>query len=88
MQDLRPSAESTEEADAGHEGPLQELRRHQVENDTMSLGIEDGFNFAMGEWLAEVTRLLIGGGIVLMIAGVIFGGICIYEWWCDRRMKE
>ena len=35
MQDLRPSAESTEEADAGHEGPLQELRRHQVENGTM-----------------------------------------------------
>ena len=37
MQDLRPSAESAQEADAGHEGPLQELRRHQVENDTMTL---------------------------------------------------
>lgn len=54
----------------------------------MSLGIEDGFNFAMGEWLAEVTRLLIGGAIVLVITGVIFVGIGIYEWWCDRRMKE
>lgn len=54
----------------------------------MSLGIEDGFNFAMGEWLAEVTRLLIGGAIALVICGVVIGGICVYEWWCDRRYKE
>ena len=35
MQDLWPSAEGTQEADAGIEGTLQELRRHQVEDDTM-----------------------------------------------------
>lgn len=59
-----------------------------MEDDRMSLGIEDGFNFAMGEWLAEVTRLLIGGAIALVITGVVIGGICVYEWWCDRRLKE
>lgn len=35
MQDLRPSAEGAQEADAGHESTLQELRRHQVEDGTM-----------------------------------------------------
>lgn len=54
----------------------------------MTLGIEDGFNFAMGEWLAEVTRLLIGGAIFLVIGAVIYGGVCLYEWWYDRRMKK
>lgn len=54
----------------------------------MSLGIEDGFNFAMGQWLAEVTRLIVGGAIFLAIAAVIYGGICLYEWWCDRRMRH
>lgn len=53
----------------------------------MSLGIEDGFNFAMGEWLAEVVRLLIGGAIALVLTGVIIGGLCICEWWYDRRTK-
>lgn len=54
----------------------------------MSLEVSDGFNFAMGEWLADVTRLLIGGTIILAIAAVIYGGLCLYEWWCDRRTKE
>ena len=53
----------------------------------MSLGIEDGFNFAMGEWLAELTRLVIGGIAALVITGVIIGGLTIYDWWYDRRMK-
>ncbi len=51
----------------------------------MSLGIEDGFNFAMGQWLAEVTRLVIGGAIALVLTGVIIGGLWICEWLYDRR---
>lgn len=54
----------------------------------MTLGIEDGFNFAMGEWLAELTRLIIGGVALLVIAGVIFGGLSLYEWWHYKRDKE
>lgn len=54
----------------------------------MSLGIEDGFNFAMGEWLVGVTRLLIGCGGILLIAGVFFGGISVYEWYANRRMRK
>ncbi len=54
----------------------------------MSLEISDGFAFAMGQWLADTAILLIGGAAALLIGGLIYGGACIYEWWCDRRMKE
>lgn len=54
----------------------------------MTLEISDGFNFAMGEWLAEMTRLLIGGTALLLIAGVLYGGACLYEWLYERRQKK
>lgn len=54
----------------------------------MTLEISDGFNFAMGEWLAEMVRLLIGGAAFLVIAGVIYGSACLYEWFYERRMRK
>lgn len=54
----------------------------------MNLEVSDGFNFAMGQWLAEVTRLLIGGAAFLVIAGVVYGGVCLYEWWYERRLRK
>ena len=54
----------------------------------MSLGIEDGFNFTIGEWMADMTLFLISCGITLLIGGVIYGIGCLYEWWYDRRMRK
>jgi len=54
----------------------------------MTLEISDGFAFAMGQWLADMTRLLIGGTAALLIGGVIYGGACLYEWWDMRRVRK
>ena len=54
----------------------------------MSLGIEDGFNFTIGEWLGNMTLFLISCGIALVIGGVIYGVGCLYEYLYDRRMKR
>lgn len=59
-----------------------------MEDDRMNLEMQDGFNFAIGEWLAEVTRLLISGVLALVLTGVIIGGLYVCEWWYDRRMKK
>lgn len=54
----------------------------------MSLEISDGFNFTIGEWMADMTLTLISLGIGLLIGGVIYGAACFYEWLCDRRMRK
>lgn len=51
----------------------------------MTLEVVDGFNFAMGAWLAEISRFLIGGAAILVIAGVLYGGVCLHEWIGRRR---
>lgn len=54
----------------------------------MSLGIEDGFNFAVGQWLGELTITLIGLGIAVGVGIVICSIIGISEWWSNRKVKE
>jgi hypothetical protein len=52
----------------------------------MSLEIEDGFNFAVGQWLGELTIALIGLGIGIGVAIVVCSIIGIFEWWDNRRV--
>ena len=54
----------------------------------MSLEIEDGFNFAIGQCLGELTVTLIGLGIAIGVGIVVYSIIGIYEWWDDRRMRK
>ena len=52
----------------------------------MSIEISDGFNFAMGEWLAGVTRLAVMALGLVTVAGIV---ICLYivvSAWHERRM--
>lgn len=54
----------------------------------MTLEISDGFNFAMGEWLAEMSIFLVSCAALLMISGVVYGGFCLYEWLCERKARK
>jgi hypothetical protein len=54
----------------------------------MSLEIEDGFNFALGQWLAEFTITLISIAAVAGICAIAYVAIVVYEWWCDRRYRR
>ena len=54
----------------------------------MSIEISDGFNFAIGEWMADMTLFAISCGIALVIGGMIYGIASLYEWLCDRRMRK
>lgn len=54
----------------------------------MTLEIEDGFNFAIGQWLGEMTTLAISLLAGLIFAGVLVLGVYIFEWLCDRRDRE
>ena len=59
----------------------------------MSIGIEDGFNFAIGEWLAEWA--IAGIGLIVLVAvfltvySVVFIHDVIVDWmWKNRRTKR
>ena len=54
----------------------------------MTLEIEDGFNFAIGQWLGDLVTGAISLAVALIVGGVIVLGVYIFEWLCDRRMKE
>lgn len=54
----------------------------------MSLEIEDGFNFALGEWIAETMIGLVYIGIILGFAGIAMLFFTIYEWVSDRKFRK
>lgn len=54
----------------------------------MTLEIEDGFNFAVGQWLGELATFAIACLGALVFTGVLVLGIAIFEWISDRRNKE
>ena len=54
----------------------------------MSLEIEDGFNFTVGQWLGELTISLISLGIIVGIGVMIYSIIWISEWWNNRKVKK
>ena len=54
----------------------------------MTLEIEDGFNFALGEWIAESLIGLIGAVVILTFGAVIYIFFAIYEYISDRRFRK
>lgn len=58
------------------------------EGERMTLEVSDGFNFTIGEWMADMTLFLISCGIALLIGGVIYGVGSLFEWLDDRGMRK
>ena len=54
----------------------------------MTLEVSDGFNFALGEWMAESLIGLIYAGVILGFAGIVMLFFTIYEWISDRRSRK
>ena len=54
----------------------------------MSLSIEDGFNFYLGQQIGEMVVGLIGLAAIAVIGGIIYLGICICDWWSDRKLRK
>ena len=54
----------------------------------MSIGIEDGFNFAIGEWLAEWALAGIGLIILVAIFLIVYIIAFIYETITDWKWKR
>ena len=54
----------------------------------MSIEIEDGFNFALGEWIAESLIGLIGVIAILGFTGIVYLFFAIYEYISDRRFRK
>lgn len=54
----------------------------------MSLEIEDGFNFALGQWIAESLIDLVGGVIILGIGALACLFFTIYEYISNRRLRK
>lgn len=54
----------------------------------MSLEIEDGFNFALGEQIAEMMVGAIGVAVILAICGIVYLFFTIYEYISDRRSRK
>lgn len=54
----------------------------------MTLEIEDGINFAIGQWIGDLITAGIGLAVALVFAGIVVLGVGIYEWLYDRRNKE
>lgn len=58
----------------------------------MSIGIEDGFNFAIGEWLAEWA--IAGIGLIVLVAvfltiySVVFIHDVIVDWMWKRQKNK
>lgn len=58
----------------------------------MSLGIEDGFNFAVGEWLAEWA--IAGIGLIVLVAvfltiySIVFIRDAIVDWMWKRQKNK
>lgn len=51
----------------------------------MTLEIEDGFNFAVGQWLGELATFAIACLAGLVFTGILVLGVAIFEWLSDRR---
>lgn len=54
----------------------------------MSLDISDGFDFTIGQYLAELTIGLIGGAIILCVGAIAIIGFSIYEYIDNRRFRK
>lgn len=58
----------------------------------MSLGIEDGFNFAVGEWLAEWAiagiGLIVLVTVFLTIYSIVFIRDAIVDWMWKRQKNK
>ena len=57
----------------------------------MSIGIEDGFNFAIGEWLAEWAIAGIGLIVLVAVFLIIYSIVFIYDTivdWMWKRQKN
>ena len=57
----------------------------------MSIGIEDGFNFAIGEWLAEWAIAGIGLIILVVVFLTIYSIVFIHDVivdWIWKRQKN
>ena len=54
----------------------------------MSIGIEDGFNFAIGEWLAEWAIAGIGLIVLVVVFLTIYSIIFIHDVMVDWMWKR
>lgn len=58
----------------------------------MSIGIEDGFNFAIGEWLAEWAiagiGLIVLVAVFLIIYSIVFIHDAIVDWMWKRQKDK
>lgn len=54
----------------------------------MTLEVEDGFNFAVGQWLGNLATAAVSLAAALVVGGIIVLGVFIYEWLCDRRRRN
>lgn len=54
----------------------------------MNLEIEDGFNFALGEWIAEMMVGLIGVIVILSFFALVYAFFAVYEFISERRSRK
>ena len=54
----------------------------------MSLNIEDGFNFALGEWIADALLTVLGLIAVFVFVAVFYLIVAVYERITDRRFRK
>ena len=54
----------------------------------MTLEVEDGINFAIGQWIGDLITAGIGILVALVFGGLVVLGVGIFEWISDRRNKE
>lgn len=58
----------------------------------MSIGIEDGFNFAIGEWLAEWAMagigLIILVAVFLIVYSIVFIHDVVVDWMWKRQKNK
>lgn len=54
----------------------------------MSLSIQDGFNFSMGQWIAELTRAGIGLAVLVGVVAIGYGLFILYDRIRYRRVRK
>ena len=54
----------------------------------MSLNIEDGFDFTIGQWIADATITILGLIVVFAIVAVFYACVALREWVDKRRFRR